>query len=287
MICIFLCVPFLIKAQNRNAIVSKADSLFRLRQYDEAMLGYEQAFFELSEWPDSTLSKKQIQDMKNAFLLKKLYCQKAAQKFTMALQTSQRFDFSNLEDQEQIPLRYETVVCSFLAGLYDDCFNNVQQFKHFVKDSTQHTPTLLWEILSLTQLARYDEAKALIPTYNQAFHTQINAEELFAFAQKTKFRSIRKAEALATFVPGAGMIYAGNTTQGIVSLVLQLGTLGYGAYSIINGYYFTGIFTGLGLFQAFYFGGVRRSAYLAEQKNMNLKNQYYQQVKKGLLSNRK
>jgi hypothetical protein len=43
---------------------------------------------------------------------------------------------------------------------------------------------LLWEILSLTQLARYDEAKALIPTYNQAFHTQINAEELFAFAQK-------------------------------------------------------------------------------------------------------
>jgi hypothetical protein len=80
------------------------------------MLGYEQAFFELSEWPDSTLSNKQIQDMKNAFLLKKLYCQKAAQKFTMALQTSQRFDFSNLEDQEQIPLRYETVVCSFWLG---------------------------------------------------------------------------------------------------------------------------------------------------------------------------
>jgi hypothetical protein len=44
LICIFLCAPFLIKAQNSNTIVSKADSLFRQRQYDEAMLGYEQAF---------------------------------------------------------------------------------------------------------------------------------------------------------------------------------------------------------------------------------------------------
>jgi hypothetical protein len=54
--------------------------------------------------------------MKNAFLLKKLYCQKAAQKFTMALQTSQRFDFSNLDDKEQIPLRYETVYVVFWQG---------------------------------------------------------------------------------------------------------------------------------------------------------------------------
>jgi hypothetical protein len=253
------------------------------KQFEEAILAYEQCYFELIDNDSDSLSADIKAWQKNECLLKKVYGQKAAGQFDEAVKTVQRFDFNNLSDTSQFLFRYEAVVCTFLADMYEDCYTNIQQLKYFVKDSTLTQKALLWEILALTKLARYNEAKPLLVEYAQQHHLIVNVDDVFAFAQKPRFRSVKKAETLATFIPGAGMLYSGNTAEGIISLVFQAATLGFGIYSVVDGYYFSGFFTGFGLFQAFYFGGVRRSGVLAQQKNEQLKQRYYQQVKNALV----
>ncbi len=281
-ICISLCVLFSTNAFGQD--FRFADSLLVYKQYASAMLAYEQVYFELSEFPDTLLTDTQQQQAKNRCILKKVYCQKAAGKFEDASRTTLRFDFTNLSDSAQYPLRHESIVCAYLANQYDDALAQIQQMKFFVKDSTLTQQEDFWEILALTQLKRYDEAKRLFKRYGERKLVAVDLDALFDFTVKSRFVSPQKAEALATFLPGAGMLYVGKRNEGFVSLGLQVGTLAFGAYNILNGYYFSGLFTGLGLFQAFYFGGIRRSELLAEQKNEQLRKHYASKVTKALLS---
>lgn len=281
-ICTFLCVLFSTKVFGQD--FHRADSLCKQKQYASALLAYEQVYFELSEFPDTLLTVTQQQEAKNRCILKKVYCQKAAGKFEDASRTTLRFDFTSLSDSVQYPLRHESVVCAYLANQYEDALAQLQQMKFFVKDSTLTQQEDFWEILALTQLKRYDEAKSLFKHYCERKQVRFDINTVFDFASNPRFVNPKKAQALATFLPGAGMLYVGKRSEGFVSLGLQVATLGFGAYNFIQGYYLSGFFTGFGLFQAFYFGGIRRSELLAEQKNIQLSKQYTDRVTKALVA---
>jgi len=260
-----------------------ADSLTRTKQYSAALLAYERAYFELTEWPDTSQSEAYLQKAQNACLLKKVYCLKEMGDFEEASKNTMRFDLQNLPDTVDAALRNEIVVCCFLAGLHEDALGQVQQLRFFVKDSTLHAASDLWEILALMQLKRYPEAKASFGKYNAKKQLGLDAEQVFAFTKKLRFRDAKKAKILATFLPGAGMMYAGNPKEGITSLLLQATALGFAGVSIYNGYYLSGFFTGFGLFQAFYFGGIKRTELLVEQRNQQLVKTYGQKVAKALM----
>ena len=281
LICTFLCVLFSIKAPCQD--LDLGDSLRRIKQYSAALLAYERAYFEHSEFPDTNLSASDFQAAQNACLLRKVYCLKEMGAFEEASKNTLRFDLNNLPDTSQSVLRNEIVVCYFLAGFYEDALSQIQQLRFFVKDSTLHHPSDLWEILALTQLKRYAEAKEGFMKYKERNKLTVDVEAVFSFAKKPKFRNAKKAKTLATLLPGAGMMYAGNPKEGIISLLLQAGTLAFAGGSIWNGYYFSGFLTGLGLFQAFYFGGIRRTELLVERHNQQLIKIYGQKVTKALM----
>ena len=281
-ICTFLCVLFSIEAAAQD--LSLADSLTRTKQYSAALLAYERAYFELTEPSDTSQSAAYLRQAQNVCLLKKGYCLKEMGDFEEARKNTTRFDLQNLPDTIHAALRNEMVVCSFLAGVYEDALGQVQQLRFFIKDSTLHAAADLWEILALMQLKRYLEAKANFGKYNAKKHLGLNAEQVFAFAKNPRFRDAKKAKIMATFLPGAGMMYAGKPKEGVLSLLLQATALGFAGVSIYNGYYLSGFFTGFGLFQAFYFGGIKRTELLVEKRNLELVKTYTQAVTKALIS---
>lgn len=281
LICTFLCVLFLTNTCAQD--FREGDSLLIEKRFDEALLAYERSYFEITEFADSTLSSEKTQEVKNSCILKKVYCLKTMGKFEEASKTALRFDFTNLSDSSQFVLRNELVVCYYLSGFYEDALSQIQQLKFYVKDSLLQQRSNVWQILCLTKLKRYTEAKEIFRGYIKNKSSLIDVDSVFAFEKATGFRDIKKAVALATFLPGAGMLYVGNRTEGFISLGLQVATLGFGIHNVLNGYYFSGFFTGFGLFQAFYFGGIRRTEVLAEKKNQELANAYTRGITKILL----
>lgn len=268
LICTFLCVQFLTKTFAQD--FREGDSLFKASQYDVSLLAYERAYYDVTEFPDSSWSSGNIQNAQNACLLRKIYCLKAIGKFEEASKIALRFNFSDLSDSSHYVLRNEMIVCYFLSGLYDDVINQSEQLQFFVKDSTLKRRSDIWKIIALTYLKRYTEAKKSFELYASTRKLNVDVDSVFAFAKKNRFKNVKKAETLATFLPGVGMIYVGNITEGLISLGLQIGTLGFAGLSFWKGYYLSGFLTGFGLFQSFYFGGIRRTENLANIKNQRI-----------------
>lgn len=281
LICTFLFGLFLTKSEGQ--VFQKADSLSGLRQYAFAALEYERIIFENTEFSDSAVSLISIQNTKNEALIRKVFCQKATGNFWEASQTTKRFDFTNLADSVQFRFRFENVLCCYLSKQFEETYSQIQQTKYLIKDTTITKDIDFLAILSLTELGRYQEAKKLYFQYVSKHKFEDNTAQVFSFVDNPKFRKIQKAKALATFLPGTGMIYAGNVREGITSLGLQIIALSYGIYGFTEGYYLSGFLTGFGLFQAFYFGGIRRTEMLVDKKNESLKRQYSNQVKNMLL----
>ncbi len=280
MICTFLCVPYLIKGQSYAAIEQQADSLFSQGNFPLARLVYERAVFTLGE---SGLPGDTVQQLTNRFLLKKTYCYKASGDFTQAQKTIERSNWNNLPDSLAFPLRYEAAICTYLAKNFNDAYNYILQLKYFIKDTTLTRQVDFLEILTLNEMTHWEEAKKLTEIYIQKYHLQADANELYDFLKNPKIRNPKKAEMLATYLPGVGQWYAGYPARGIVSASLQLACFSFGAYSIWKGYYLSGFFTGFVLLQAFYTGGIRHTMYLTEKKNKEKIEAYNGKVRKFLL----
>jgi TM2 domain-containing membrane protein YozV len=139
----------------------------------------------------------------------------------------------------------------------------------------------LLEILSLHELSRWEEAQILAKDWATLYAPTIDVEK--TYSKKPPFKKVERAKLLSTIVPGLGQVYAGYPFQGLSSLLLQSASLGFGVYSVVNEYYLSGFFTGAGLFQAFYFGGIRHTEFLAEKRNVFLKNRYNQKLAKEFL----
>lgn len=280
MTCIFLCAPFLISAQGIHALFNVADSLSAAHQTQQARLAYEKIVFVLQS---SSLPSDSAQQLKNEALLKKTFSYKAEALYTEALQTIERTDANNLSDSASFVLRYETSLCAYLAGNYNESYNYILQLKYFIKDTLLTSQVDFLEILTLNELKRWEEAKKLTAAYIQKNNLPANVDELYAFLKNPKIRNPEKAVLLSTFLPGVGQWYAGYPFRGMVSATLQLACFTFGAYSIWQKYYLSGFFTGFVLLQAFYSGGIRHTSYLVEKKNKERIGSYNGRVKEFIL----
>lgn len=269
-------MPFLINAQN-----IKIDSLCNLDQHDLSLVFLEKEVFEAH-----------TQQEKNVALLKKAYCNKHTEKFKEATETLERTVPAASDDSIRFLIGYELAINYYLHQNYTKSLLSIIQLKNSIDSSELLNKVIYLEILLAHENLNWDKAYSLTnemgfsdPIFNDSINT------LYSNIKKMKLKDPEKAENLSYFIPGAGQIYAGKVFRGITSLVIQSGLLGFAGYSFLNGYYFSGTFTGVSLFYVFYMGGARHAGYLADEYNKKvikenrgkIENYLLEQIKKEAL----
>ncbi len=267
LICTFLCVPFFTNGQSEFA-----DSLFDAGNYAYAKLEYERLVYQSTDGG-------QI----NYALLKKGYCHKILGDYASAYKTIERANLFSSNDSINYLLRFEIALNAYLAQEYNIALNQLLQIDYFVKDQKKKNEALYLQILSLNELQRWEEAKEKFKVYTELNKLDANPDEVYAFLEKPKIRDPKKAETLSYILPGVGQMYAGYFGKGLFSSFIQLAFVSFGAYNIYKGYFFTGAFTGIGLFYAFYSGGIRHARFLTEKKNAERAEKYNTGVRNVIL----
>lgn len=265
--CIFLCVVFITNAQFDKANQLKTDGYYEL-----AALEYERVVF-----------KNNDPDTRNKALLQKSLCYKSLGNHSLALKTLERANLFIKQDSINFSIRYEWVLNAYLSDNYPSALSQLVQIEYFFKNNL-YDKVLYLHILTLNELRRWEEAKEKYIEYENLNDIGLSADEAYSFLKKTKIKNPVKAENISYFLPGVGQMYAGYFGKGLVSSLIQASLITFGAYSLYEGYFFTGALTGVGLFWAFYSGGTRHAKYLAEKKNEELTQKYNEPIRKALLS---
>lgn len=252
-----------------------ADSLFQKAAYNDAAIAFERAIYAA----DTDM------ELYHYALLQKAYTYKATGNFTKAFNTLQRTDAATMPDSLRGVVKYETVLNAYLAGMFKEAEFELLQLEHqYPTDTAQINGLLFLKILVQNELQQWDNAKQSFEKYLALHHLPPSvAEDYYAFIKNPRLRNPEKARTLSTFMPGVGQIYGGNIGQGLISLGLQLGLLGFGAYNIWQGYYITGFASGLALFQAFYFGGIENAEAATHRKNKEKIARYNGRVRSFVL----
>ena len=267
-----LCGLFSNKAAAQN-VFHKADSLFAVGTYFPAAVEYERIVFQSEDLKEKSLA-----------LLKKSYAYKAHGAYQKSFNTLQRIDIYDLNDSLQFEIRYEKILNAYLAGNYKEAEAEIIQLEYYTDDEAKADQARYLKILVLNELQQWQEAKNEFEIYIKNKDANFDVEEVYYFTDKPKIRDPKKASLLSTFIPGAGQIYGGAVLSGLGSFAIQSALLAFGIYNLWSGYYFTGFFTGLGMFQAFYFGGIQHAAYVTNKKNEEKIRKYNDGVKEIILN---
>lgn len=234
LVCIFLLGFYLTKAQS-------ADELFRQERYQEAVIAYELEYYLSSQ--DSSL-------------LKKAWSYKAMGAYDEAIQ--------NLKRIRQLDVSYE------LALLYYLNHQLAQSNASLLKMGLSMSDTTINAVLlrALVLIDQYEMGAAKNHLIANASLLGLSMDDIdLIFPRKLKVKNPEKAYNISLIAPGFGQAYAGYPGRGFVSGAMQLGTVGFTYWSLINRYYFSGVLTGAALFYTFYLGGARYAGMLADEKN--------------------
>ncbi len=241
-------------------------------QYTKARIEYERLLFE-----------NNAPELKNKLLLKKSRCYKTTGDHENAYKTLLRGNLFTPDDSVNFMLRYEIALNAYLAYDYSVSLTQLKQIGFYIKDESLKTQVLFLEVLTLNELIQWEEAKTVFEKYSDLNDLELNVDSIYAFIHKPKLKNVKTAKKLSYFAPGIGQIYAGYPGKGIFSSLIQGSLLAFGAYSLYEGYFFTGAFTGIGLFYSFYSGGARHAEFLAQKKNNERVSRYNGGIRKLIL----
>lgn len=181
-------------------------------------------------------------------------------------------------------MHFEKALCYYLNGNFTLAEFEIRQLKeqqnaHY---AAKHDILLA---LSLNQQLKWDDAKGVLSgiiaksafSNPQKDSLALALEELYTKENRPK---LKKENTLfwISFVPGAGIAYAGKPLEGAFNFTLNATALGLGVLGILNGYYITGYAGGAIMLEKFYFGGRRRGEYLLKQTNYNRTRKFNQKV---------
>ncbi|MCF8296333.1 MAG: hypothetical protein K9J13_02210 [Saprospiraceae bacterium] len=281
LICIFLCGQFSINAQNNSTnLFHSGDSLFALGQFRKAYIEYERISYQSTD-----NEFKAIAHLHQANSLKQI------NEFEKAQRSLERVNYYGLTDSLHYAVRHETALCAYLASNFTDAEAQFVQMRYYLKDSKIISKTSLLEVLTYNELLKWDTAQIIVENYINGLNLNPVAKDsllenfklIYDKKEIPKIRSVKKAKAMSTFLPGLGQIYAGYPLEGVLNFGLQAASLGLGVIGIYYKYYLTGYFGGFALFQKFYFGGITRTEYLVEKKNYQNIRKFNDNVKMKLM----
>lgn len=228
-----------------------AFSLFKEEDYSSSLLELKR---ELSKSSDSSTITPLI--LSNYLLSNK---KKEAINMAIALNSSDIFD----ED-----IFILTNVTTDLVELYRWNINYISSKKDKLNNDTLSSKFLIYNYLKLSE---FDKAKEVASVIEMPIGHTI--EEL-----ESNSKSPVLAASLSTVIPGAGYIYCGEVKEGLSAMVIN-GLLGFSIYTLFkNENYSSGALVSLISFP-FYFGNIVGSANMAESKNLQYREQKYNDIR--------
>ncbi len=260
---------------------SIADSLFDIKEYDKAIVSYERSVFSSTN-----------EDSVSGFLIKKSFAYKASQQYEKAITTLERINVQLLSDSLNFIVYYELAINAFLDGRFNEAigFCNIISYYHKDKDYPMENVYIVLA-LSNNEIGNYEDAfKYSISSLN---NSTIDAEKrdslkhsiniLFSHKNLPLFKKPEKAELLSAIIPGLGQCYSGYYLEGFASFLTHVGLAAITGYAVYKAYYLTAYFGGVSMFMKFYFGGSRRSEFLAHKRNEKIKLDFYNKNKQLIL----
>lgn len=257
---IFLCVTFL----NSKASPSKADSLYSRGLYFEASIEYERQIF-----------CAKSNDSLHYFQFKKGLCYKQLKDFSKAIDEFQTTYFTNFSDSLYQQVCYQQSLCYYLNGEPSKALWKIDEYFHRNPDTASFHVFMPIRLFSLNDTKKWAEAKNCFAQYVKMQNFSPEKEHqmleivnsMYSKKNLPKIKSTEAAENWSRFIPGAGQIYAGETAEGLVNLLINASILSFAGYQLYYHYYITGYLVGLGFFNKTYHGGMKRAGILASQKN--------------------
>ncbi len=261
MICIFPCAPFFSKAQ-----VALADSLNSSGDFQRAVVAYEYALFRGLPPTEA-----------NPVLLKSAQCLKKLGKYGQAISQLDRADLYNERDSLRFLLFYEYALNALLGSRPDIALSKMKEARYELTDTSDITLLLPLEILAFNEMHQWKDAQAKYLQFAKSHSLAFDPyPEILSFKKKDPDRAM----SISYWLPGVGQMYAGYFWKGFVSSMLNLGLVGFSTWSFLNGYFYSGAFTGVALFYLSYNGGARYAEALANQYNKTKVDAFNAKVKK-------
>ncbi len=274
---IFLCGISTGKSQD---ILQKADSLFKVGEFEQSGLTYEWILYTES-YPE---------DIDRA-ILGRVGSYKQLHLYDKAIDYIDRVNTVELSDSLRAALMYESLLLNYLAGNYHEVQSRLLMSKHLLQETSYFNDARLLLCLSQLKAGDWKNASISSESYIYGIAPIEKAESLvtefhsvFDTLQAPKLKKPRTARILSMIVPGSGQAYAGYPLDGFISFGLHVISLGGAGLAFTQGLYITGWLGGFGVLQKLYFGGNHRAANLAEQKNRLNKENFIQPASSFLIS---
>jgi len=250
---------------------SQADSLFKENKFLEASIEYARTSF---------YSKDVV--LKQEASYRRALCYRYMGESNRALTELQRINLFRASSDFRVKVIYESVLNSFIIKDYNGVKLLVNKLRFYEKDYSKIKNVLPTYIMSLNALREWDSAKKEYLAYVNTLSVSqkvkdrylLELDNIYAKKNIPKEYSAKTASNWSRFIPGAGHIYTGRITEGLFAFTMCAGFALSGAYMIYYQYYFTGYVLGIGLWYKSYMGGIRRSSYLANRKNIESLNQF-------------
>jgi tetratricopeptide (TPR) repeat protein len=224
----------------------------------------------------------------NHAVFRKALCYKGLGDYGRACLQMERVSYYATSDSAQFLYHYETALCSYLAGKFEDAESQLIQIKHYTKDTTLLKKIYLLEVLNYNELIDYNNARESLSKYfktNYSSGKSDSLERIFAeYYVKSglpEFKNQKTGSRLEYF-PGMGLFYAGYPVLGTFNFLLNAACLAGGIYEIYYGFYFTGYFTGAALLSKFYYGGWNLTNNKINAHNYKVKRDFNDRIRMSL-----
>lgn len=275
LICTFLSGGYSISNAQSVGIFTEPDSLFLIKQYDEALIAFERIHYFSSDG-----------NIKTEALYRKAECLKQLKRFNDAERCLIRIDLSELKDSISYNIRYQMALCAYLGSHFTDAESYLTQLFFYLPDSNLTYHALPLYALVLNEEQKWKEAEQKLDLYI-SFLTKKDSlvhsiTDLYTKKNIPKLKNLEKARLLSTLLPGTGQMYAGYFWEGVGSASAQVVCLAFTGVAIWQKYYISSLFVGYSTFFRFYQGGLLRVEYLVNKKNYELTRKYNDKLKNAI-----
>jgi hypothetical protein len=280
---IFLCVAFILsnRAQNGNIFLTKADSNFKILDFEMAQLYYSRAAFDENN-----------PNIQATILFKKAESLLLLNKIKQAFNVCQSISLTELNDSMRAEVLYKNALYAFLAEDYFEAKSKLLLLEEIYLNKKSEAKTKILNVLILNEEGKYAEARTKLLNYisedknlseDQKLYSLRNADSIYQVNKVPKLKNEKRAITLNSGTLGFGYFYGGYIAEGISSFIFQTAGLGLSALAIYNGYYATGLIAPFTIYNYFHVGSIKRIEYLIERDNYKKKRKFNQSIKAAII----
>lgn len=257
-----------------------ADSLFNNKNYYQAAIYYQKLdYFLIGE-----------KAKHNAKLLA-ANCYKLNKEYNSSISQLSSINLESASDSLIYNVKYQCALMSYLNNDLVQAEAFLQHLNYLVKDSNLITKSLLLHAVILNEQYRWLQAKETLYKLNAKTFSNDSlkrtkneriVDSLYSIKTIPKLKNAKKAVKLSSFIPGLGQCYTKNYLEGMGSFFATSASICIMGVGIFYQFYFTGIVAGNLLLGKFYWGGIKRTEFLANRYNYSISKIFNNKLKEQL-----